>query len=47
MVRIKINDMDLEQIARSGQCFRMEKQDATGVWSIHTAVQTIVQFSLL
>ena len=41
MVRIKINDMDLEQIARSGQCFRMEKQDATGVWSIHTAADYV------
>lgn len=37
MVRIKIDDMDLEQIAGSGQCFRMEKQDPMGVWSIHTA----------
>ena len=35
MYRIKINDMDFEQIACSGQCFRMEKRDSEReVWSI-------------
>lgn len=35
MYRIQIKDMDFEQIARSGQCFRMEgREDEYGVWSI-------------
>jgi len=35
MYRIQIKDMDFEQIARSGQCFRMEgREDENGVWTI-------------
>jgi len=38
MYRIQIKDMDFEQIARSGQCFRMEGRDVEkGVWSIASA----------
>jgi len=38
MYRIQIKDMDFEQIARSGQCFRMEgREDENGVWSIAAA----------
>ncbi len=35
MYRIQINDMDLEQIAMSGQCFRIRKREEGGnVWAI-------------
>ncbi len=35
MYRISIKDMDLEQIARSGQCFRIKRtEDSNEVWSI-------------
>lgn len=38
MYRIQIKDMDFEQIARSGQCFRMEQsEEAHGVWRIAAA----------
>lgn len=38
MYRIQIKDMDFEQIARSGQCFRMEgREGENGVWSIAAA----------
>ncbi|MFT4107414.1 MAG: DNA glycosylase [Lacrimispora sp.] len=38
MYRISIEDMDLEQIARSGQCFRIRKREENnGVWSIAAA----------
>ena len=33
MYRIKIEDMDLGQIAQSGQCFRMKEQEH-GIWSV-------------
>lgn len=38
MYRIQIDDMDLEQIARSGQCFRMGELDGGNkVWAIAAA----------
>lgn len=38
MYRIQIEDMDIEQIARSGQCFRMGKQaEEAGVWTVAAA----------
>ncbi|MEY8355680.1 DNA glycosylase [Lachnospiraceae bacterium 54-53] len=38
MYRIQIRDMDLEQIARSGQCFRMEKRaEESRVWTVAAA----------
>ncbi|MDR1769183.1 MAG: 8-oxoguanine DNA glycosylase [Hungatella sp.] len=38
MYRIQIKDMDFEQIARSGQCFRMESREKeNGVWTIAAA----------
>lgn len=38
MYRIQIEDMDMEQIARSGQCFRMGQQaEEAGVWTIAAA----------
>lgn len=38
MYRIQINDMDLEQIARSGQCFRMKKRaEENRVWTVAAA----------
>ena len=40
MVRIKIDDMDLGQIAKSGQCFRMEELEQ-GIWSVTAGTQYI------
>ncbi|WP_077610027.1 DNA glycosylase [Clostridium sp. Marseille-P2415] len=38
MYRIQINDMDLEQIARSGQCFRIRRRDEKNkVWAVAAA----------
>lgn len=40
MFRIKIDDMDLGQIAKSGQCFRMEELEQ-GIWSVTAGAQYI------
>lgn len=37
MYRIQINDMDIEQIARSGQCFRIRKREEDDVFTIAAA----------
>lgn len=42
MYRIEIDDMDIEQIARSGQCFRMGKQaEEPGVWTVAAAEEYV------
>jgi len=40
MYRIKITDMDLGQIAKSGQCFRMKELEQ-GVWSVAAGTEYI------